>query len=60
LSAAFTDWVSVVLALAAIVGTEVEAYIWMLLAIAILAIAVTVFAAIALRRRATEPAHTGG
>ena len=53
-------WVSVVLGLAAIVGTEVEAYIWMLLAIAILAIAVTVFAAIALRRRATEPAHTGG
>jgi hypothetical protein len=53
-------WVSVVLALAAIVGTEVEAYIWMMMAIAILAIAATVFAAIALRRRATGPAHAGG
>jgi heme exporter protein D len=49
-----------VLALAAIVGTEVEAYIWMMVAIAILAIAATVFAAIALRRRATGPAHAGG
>ena len=53
-------WVSAVLALAAVVGTEVEAYFWMLVAIAIVAIAVTVFAAIALRRRATELAHASG
>ena len=53
-------WVSAVLALAAVIGTEVEAYLWMLAAIAIVAIAITVFAATALRRRATEPAHPGG
>jgi hypothetical protein len=44
-------WVSAVLAFAAVIGTEVEAYLWMLAAIAIVAVAVTVFAAIALRRR---------
>jgi hypothetical protein len=54
-------WVSAVLALAAVVGTEVEAYIWALLAIAIVAIALTVFAATMLRRRKkTELAHAGG
>jgi len=53
-------WVSAVLALAAVVGTEVEAYFWMLLAIAIVAIALTAFAAIALRRRTTELAHASG
>ena len=53
-------WVSAALAFAAVVGTEVEAYLWMLAAIAIIAIAITVFAAIALRRRATQPARAGG
>ena len=48
-------WVSAALALAAVIGTEVEAYLWMLAAIAIVAIAITVFAATALRRRATSP-----
>ena len=53
-------WVSAALAFAAIVGTEVEAYLWMLAAIAIVAVAITVFAAIALRRRSTEVASAGG
>jgi hypothetical protein len=53
-------WVSAALAFAAVVGTEVEAYLWMLAAIAIVAVAITVFAAIALRRRATQPARAGG
>jgi hypothetical protein len=53
-------WVSAALALAAVIGTEVEAYLWMLAAIAIIAIAITVFAATALRRRTTEPARAGG
>jgi len=53
-------WVSAALAFAAIVGTEVEAYLWMLAAIAIVAVAITVFAAIALRRRTTEVARAGG
>jgi hypothetical protein len=52
-------WVSAVLALAAVFGTEVEAYFWLLVAIAILAIAVTVFAATQLRRRAMEMAGAG-
>lgn len=53
-------WVSAALALAAVIGTEVEAYLWMLAAIAIVAIAITVFAITALRRRPTEPARAGG
>jgi|SRR5580704_5935853 hypothetical protein len=53
-------WVSTALALAAVIGTEVEAYLWMLAAIAIVAIAITVFAATALRRGATEPARAEG
>ena len=53
-------WVSAALAFAAVVGTEIEAYLWMLAAIAIVAVAITVFAAIALRRRATEVASAGG
>jgi len=53
-------WVSAALAFAAVVGTEVEAYLWMLAAIAIVAVAITVFAAIALRRRKTEVASAGG
>ncbi len=53
-------WVSAVLALAAVFGTEVEAYFWMIVLIAIVAVAVTVFAAIALRRRTTEVASAGG
>ena len=44
-------WVSVVLALAAIIGTEVEAYLWLFAVIALVAIAITIFAASALRRR---------
>jgi hypothetical protein len=51
-------WVSVALVFAAVIGTEVEAYIWALLAIAIVALAITVFAAAALRRR-TETARAG-
>lgn len=53
-------WVSAALAFSAVVGTEVEAYLWMLAAIAIIAVAITVFAAIALRRRAAEVASAGG
>jgi hypothetical protein len=43
-------WVSAVLAIAAVIGTEVEAYLWLLAAIAVLAVAVTGFAIYALRR----------
>ncbi len=43
-------WVSAVIAFAAVIGTEVEAYLWLLAVIAIVAIAITVFAASALRR----------
>jgi hypothetical protein len=53
-------WVSVALAFAAVIGTEVEAYIWMLAALALVAIAITVFAATALRRRTTQPVRAGG
>jgi len=51
-------WVSAVLALAAVIGTEVEAYLWMLAVIAILAIAITVFAAMMLKSRGADLAHS--
>jgi hypothetical protein len=44
-------WVSVVLAIAVVIGTEVEAYLWMLAAVAAVALALAVIAAMALRRR---------
>ena len=44
-------WVSAVLAIAVVIGTEVEAYLWMLAALAAVALALAVLAAIALRRR---------
>jgi hypothetical protein len=53
-------WVSIALALAAVIGTEVEAYIWMIAALAVVALAITVFAATALRRHATQPGHVAG
>ena len=53
-------WVSIALAVAAVIGTEVEAYIWMIAALAVVALAITVFAATALRRRATQPGHVAG
>ena len=46
-------WVSAVLAFAVVIGTEVEAYLWMLAVVAVVAIALAVLAAAALRRRAT-------
>lgn len=52
-------WVSAVLAFAAVISTEVEAYLWMLAVIAILAIAIAAFAATMLRRRNAGAAHTG-
>jgi hypothetical protein len=53
-------WVSVALALAAVIGTEVEAYIWLLAALAVVALAITVFAATALRRRSAQLGRAGG
>lgn len=47
-------WVSAVLAIAVVVGTEVEAYLWMLAVIALVAIALAVLAAAGLRRRGTN------
>ena len=52
-------WIGAVLAFAAVIGTEVEAYLWMILAVAAVALAITVFAAVALRRRNTETARAG-
>jgi hypothetical protein len=44
-------WVSAVLAIAVVIGTEVEAYLWILAAVAAVALALAVLAAIALRPR---------
>jgi hypothetical protein len=53
-------FVSVALAFAAVVGTEVEAYLWMLVAIAVVALAVAVLAGTVLRRRTSELSRAGG
>jgi hypothetical protein len=51
-------WVSAFLALAALGGTEVEAYFWLLVLIALLAAALVIFSAVLIRRRTTAPAGT--
>ena len=43
-------WISALLALAAVFGTEIEAYLWMLVMIAAIAVVITALAGIALRR----------
>jgi hypothetical protein len=43
-------WISVVLALAAVFGTEIEAYLWILAVIAVIAVAIAVLAGAALRQ----------
>ncbi len=49
-------WVSVVLALAALGGTEVEAYLWLVVLIAVLLIALAVSSAVLIKRRgAAQP-----
>jgi hypothetical protein len=50
-------WISVVLVLAALLGTEIEAYFWLVLVIGMLAAALAVFSAVMIRRR-TNP-HAG-
>jgi hypothetical protein len=49
-------WISVVLALAAVFGTEIEAYIWILAVIAVIAVAIAVLAGAALRQSGTARA----
>jgi hypothetical protein len=44
-------WVSLVLALAALGGTEVEAYFWLMIVIVLLMTALVVFAAVLIKRR---------
>lgn len=43
-------WVSAILALASVFGTEIEGYIWMIAVLAIIAVAVTVYSLVMLRR----------
>ena len=50
-------WVSVFLVLAALGGTEIEAYLWLLVVLAVIAAALVVFSAILIRRR--TPAAPG-
>ena len=50
-------WVSVFLVLAALGGTEIEAYLWLLVVLAVLAAALVVFSAVLMKRR--TPAAPG-
>lgn len=49
-------WVSIVLALAALGGTEVETYLWLVVVIGVLLIALIVFSTVLIRRRTTARA----
>src|SRR5579875_539606 len=49
-------WLSLLLVLAALGGTKVEAYLWLLLVIAVLLIGLVVFSTVLIRRRATARA----
>jgi hypothetical protein len=44
-------WVSVVLTLVAVLGTEIEAYLWLVLLMGLLAAALVVFSTVLIRRR---------
>ncbi|HUA34825.1 MAG TPA: hypothetical protein VMA09_14550 [Candidatus Binataceae bacterium] len=50
-------WVSAILALASVFGTEIEGYIWIIAVLAIAAIAITVYSLILLRRHHWGVAH---
>lgn len=45
-------WLSVFMALVALLGTEVEAYLWLIVVVGLLAMALIVFSAVLIRRRA--------
>jgi hypothetical protein len=49
-------WVSGFLVLVALLGTEIESYLWLIVVIGLLATALVVFSAILIRRRASAPA----
>lgn len=44
-------WVSIFLALVALLGTEVEAYLWLIVVVGLIAAALIVFSAVLIRRR---------
>ena len=46
-------WVSIILALAALVGTEIETYLWLIVVLGVLLIGLIVFSAVLMRRRTT-------
>ena len=53
-------WVSAFLALAAVIGTEIETYLWFVVVLVLIAVAIAVLSAILLRRGAkasAPPAH---
>ena len=49
-------FVSIVLALAALAGTEVETYLWLIVVLAVLLVALVVFSMLLIKRRNSEPA----
>jgi hypothetical protein len=49
-------WVSAFLVLVALLGTEIESYLWLIVVIGLLAVALTVFSAVLIRRRTSAPA----
>jgi hypothetical protein len=44
-------WLSILLLLVALIGTEIEAYIWLIVAIGLIAVALVIFSALLMRRR---------
>jgi hypothetical protein len=44
-------WLSIFLALVALLGTEIEAYLWLIVVVGLLAMALTVFSAVLIRRQ---------
>jgi hypothetical protein len=50
-------WVSALLVLAAVIGTEVESYLWLVAAVLLVGVVVTIMSATLLRRRSARPAE---
>jgi hypothetical protein len=49
-------WLSILLLLVALIGTEIEAYIWLIVAIGLVAAALVIFSALLMRRRSSAGA----
>jgi len=52
-------WLSIFLALVALLGTEIEAYLWLIVVLGVLTMALVVFSAVLIKRRTLAGTGSG-